>query len=58
MPDELSEAAEGHGLVDLSGLSLRDLDKFGESSLAVELRRAFAADSEPDVIAGFDNGGG
>ncbi len=54
MPDELNDAEDG--LIDLSGLSLRDLDKFGESSLAFELRRVLDPDADvADVIAGFEN---
>jgi FXSXX-COOH protein len=49
------DGAEGV-LIDLSGLSLRDLDGWGESSLLVELRRVLQQDSDdPDAIAGFTN---
>jgi FXSXX-COOH protein len=43
-------------LVDVSGLSLRDVDKLGDSSLAHELRRLLLreeGDSEP--ISGFND---
>jgi FXSXX-COOH protein len=47
--------AEG-GLIDLSGLSLRDLDKLGDSSLMHELRRLFdGGDEEAEIVAGFNN---
>jgi len=54
MPGDLSDA-EG-GLIDLSGLSLRDLDELGESRLSRELRQALGANpDETDAIAGFNN---
>jgi FXSXX-COOH protein len=54
MPDDVGDT-DG-GLIDLSGLSLRDLDKLGESRLLSELRQALGPN--PDVteaIAGFNN---
>ncbi len=54
MPDDLSDA-EG-GLIDLSGLSLRDLDELGESSLSRELRQALGGNpDETEAIVGFNN---
>jgi FXSXX-COOH protein len=54
MPDDPYEA-DG-GLIDLSGLSLRDLDKLGESCLSGELRQALGSNrDETEAIAGFNN---
>jgi FXSXX-COOH protein len=45
---------EEDGLIDLSGLSLRDLDKLGESALSLELRRLLLSGSTDDeTISGF-----
>lgn len=50
------DADPGDGLLDLSGLSLRDLDRFGESSLSYELRRVLRADlDDSEAIAGWSN---
>jgi len=44
------------GLIDLSGLSLRDLDECDESSLKAELRRILGSDPDgTGAIAGFNN---
>jgi FXSXX-COOH protein len=41
-------------LIDVSGLSLRDLDKLGDSQLAQELRWLLGRDSEEgEAISGF-----
>jgi FXSXX-COOH protein len=54
VPDVPGDAEDG--LIDLSGLSLRDLDKLGDSSLVYELRRLLDdGDGEPEVIAGFND---
>ena len=54
MSDDPNDAQDG--LVDLTGLSLRDLDELGESSLSRELRQALGANpDETDAIAGFNN---
>lgn len=43
------------GLIDLTGLSLRDLDKLGDSVLAAELLRVLRPGSSDDeAIAGFN----
>jgi hypothetical protein len=55
MPGQCGEGAEERGLIDLTGLSSPDLDKFGESSLAFELRRVYDGDRDPDAIARFSN---
>lgn len=42
------------GLIDVSGLSLRDVDKLGDSSLAHELRRLLGRDDgDAETISGF-----
>jgi FXSXX-COOH protein len=44
------------GLIDLSGLSLRDLDECDESSLKAELRRILGSDPDGSgAIADFNN---
>jgi FXSXX-COOH protein len=44
------------GLIDLSGLSLRDLDESDNSSLLLELHRVLRPDpSRPDPIGGWSN---
>lgn len=54
MPEDRNDANEG--LIDLSGLSLRDLDKVGESILSRELRQALGPDPDAtEAIAGFNN---
>lgn len=54
MPDD-SIKAEG-GLIDLSGLSLRDLEKFSQSSLWHELRRVLDPPSDDaGTIAEWNN---
>ena len=55
MSGECGDIADARGLIDLTGLSPRDLDKFGDSSLAYELRRVYDGDSDPDVFAAFGN---
>jgi FXSXX-COOH protein len=46
----------GDGLIDLSGLSLRDLDKLGDSSLLHELRRVLGPEEgEGEMFAGFND---
>jgi len=52
VPDVPGDADDG--LIDLSGLSLRDLDKLGESALSHELRRVLlSASADDETIAGF-----
>jgi FXSXX-COOH protein len=41
-----------HALIDVSGMSLRDLDEIGETSLAQVLRRVLD-DDEIGSVAGF-----
>lgn len=55
MPGECGDTANGRGLIDLTGLSSSELDKFGDTSLAFELRRVCDGDSDPVVIARFGN---
>lgn len=44
------------GLIDLSGMSLRDLDKLDGSSLVHELRQMLEADSsDAETISGFND---
>lgn len=44
------------GLIDLSGMSLRDLDKLDGSSLAHELRQLLESDSgDAETISGFND---
>jgi FXSXX-COOH protein len=42
----------GHTLIEVSGMSLRDLDKMDDSSLAQALRQVLA-DDEIGPVAGF-----
>jgi FXSXX-COOH protein len=51
MRDDTQERP-GHALIDVSDMSLRDLDKIGESSLAVALREVLE-DDEIGPAAGF-----
>lgn len=52
VPDVPDDAEDG--IIDLSGLSLRDLDKIGESVLSHELRRVLlSASADAEAIAGF-----
>jgi FXSXX-COOH protein len=46
----------GYGLIDVSGLSLRDLDKLGDSALSHELRRMLLSVSEDaETMAGHND---
>ena len=51
MRGEITEES-GHALIDVSGMSLRDLDEIGESSLADALRHVLE-DDEIGPAAGF-----
>ena len=45
------------GMIDLTGLSLHDLDDLGQSSLGLALRRVLDPDGEPtDSVVGFQSG--
>ncbi len=44
------------GIIDLSGLTLRDLDEWGDSSLLRELRRVLGPNlDDHDAVAGWGN---
>ena len=50
---EKTDIEYGGGLIDVTGLSLRDLEEIDDSSLATALRRLDQADSSP--FAGFQS---
>jgi FXSXX-COOH protein len=51
------EAGIDTGIVDLTGLSLGDLDHLGQSALAIALRRVLEREGEPaNLVVGFQSG--